>query len=163
MMFFSEIFPSAKFVHVVRDGRSVANSWLQMDWWGGYRGPQYWPWGPLPEQLERQWRESGSSFVVLAGLLWCMLVSAYRQCSETMGHGRYLEVRYEDFVNAPEDTLRVISNFIEIGDSTSVQTALRNLKIDRDRSNSYLQDLSKEQHILLESTMGQQLRAFKYQ
>ena len=32
-------FPEARFIHMVRDGRAVANSWLQTSWWTGYQGP----------------------------------------------------------------------------------------------------------------------------
>jgi len=39
--------PEARFIHVIRDGRAVANSWLQMPWWLGYGGPERWQWDPL--------------------------------------------------------------------------------------------------------------------
>ena len=34
--------PDTKVVNVVRDGRAVASSWLQMGWWDGWRGPDNW-------------------------------------------------------------------------------------------------------------------------
>ena len=46
-------FPDARFVNVVRDGRAVASSWLQMDWWLGYRGPEHWHFGPLSDEHRR--------------------------------------------------------------------------------------------------------------
>jgi hypothetical protein len=61
--FFKEIFPDARFVHIVRDGRAVANSFLQMDWWTGYESPEKWYLGPLSDEDEKAWRESGKSFV----------------------------------------------------------------------------------------------------
>ncbi len=79
--FIREIFPSARFIHVVRDGRAVANSWLQMPWWRGFEGPDHWQWGPLPPKLEAAWEELGRSFVVLAGLLWQLLIELVRQRS----------------------------------------------------------------------------------
>ena len=75
--FIRGVFPSARFIHVVRDGRAVANSWLQMPWWLGFEGPDHWQWGPLPEALAAEWDASGRSFVVLAGLLWKMLIEAF--------------------------------------------------------------------------------------
>jgi hypothetical protein len=54
MGFLKEIFPDAKFIHVYRDGRAVANSFLTVNWWSGWRGPSNWRWGELtPEQKER--------------------------------------------------------------------------------------------------------------
>ena len=40
--------PEARFLHVVRDGRAVANSLVRMPWWDGYRGPAGWSFGKLP-------------------------------------------------------------------------------------------------------------------
>ena len=36
--FLHEVFPEARFVHLVRDGRAVANSLVQMSWWRGHSG-----------------------------------------------------------------------------------------------------------------------------
>jgi len=44
-LFLNAIFPRAKFVHVIRDGRAVASSLLQMPWWRGYLEPSEWRFG----------------------------------------------------------------------------------------------------------------------
>ena len=75
--FLQRILPDARFVNVVRDGRAVANSFLQMPWWRGYEGPEGWGWGPLPEEYQQIWEESGRSFAVLAGLEWRILMEAF--------------------------------------------------------------------------------------
>ncbi len=75
--FLRAAYPDLKVVHVVRDGRAVANSWLQMGWWDGWLGPDKWIYGPLPADLRPMWEESGRSFPVLAALGWRMLVDAY--------------------------------------------------------------------------------------
>ena len=43
------VLPEARFLHVVRDGRAVANSLLQMPWWHGFGGPEAWTFGDLPD------------------------------------------------------------------------------------------------------------------
>lgn len=43
----AECFPRARFGHVGRDGRAVANSTVQQEWWSGFRGPSLWNFGPL--------------------------------------------------------------------------------------------------------------------
>ena len=53
-----EIFPDAKFIHIVRDGYSVANSFLQVPWWWGWRGPQNWRFGLLPADEQAVWEEA---------------------------------------------------------------------------------------------------------
>ncbi len=55
--FIRGVLPDARFIHVVRDGRAVANSWLQMPWWLGFEGPDHWQWGPLPPDLAAEWEE----------------------------------------------------------------------------------------------------------
>jgi len=69
--------PDLRVIHVVRDGRAVASSWLQMGWWDGWRGPDNWFLGPLDADLRQEWEESGRSFPVLAALGWKMLMSAF--------------------------------------------------------------------------------------
>src|SRR5829696_721624 len=61
------VFPDARFIHVVRDGRAVANSLLQTSWWTGHQGPSNWDFGPLPEPYAKEWEASGQSYVLLAG------------------------------------------------------------------------------------------------
>jgi hypothetical protein len=45
--FLKEIFPDAKFIHILRDGRAVANSYINVPFWWGWRGLANWRWGPL--------------------------------------------------------------------------------------------------------------------
>ena len=45
--FVEEALPGSRFVRVIRDGRSVVNSWLQTPWWRGPEGPSQWQWGAL--------------------------------------------------------------------------------------------------------------------
>lgn len=94
-------FPGARFVHVVRDGRAVANSLLQMPWWGGYEGADHWRYGPLPDEYEDAWQRSGRSFPVLAALTWRMLIDAYHRAEEAAAPDTWLTVRYEDVLSDP--------------------------------------------------------------
>ena len=40
--FFNEIFPHCRFIHIVRDGRAVANSLLNVSYWKGWEGIHKW-------------------------------------------------------------------------------------------------------------------------
>jgi hypothetical protein len=103
--FLGRVFPEAKFVNVIRDGRAVANSFLQMPWWRGYAGPTAWGWGPLPEPYEREWEEAGRSFAVLAGLQWKILMDAFEAAKAQIPEDRWLDIRYEDFVAEPREVV----------------------------------------------------------
>src|SRR3712207_7426845 len=49
----SEIFKDAKFIHLMRDGRAVANSLLHVYFWSGWKGPGNWGWGQLSPAQQR--------------------------------------------------------------------------------------------------------------
>jgi hypothetical protein len=46
--FIRAVFPDARFIHIVRDGRAVVASEIRTSWWGGYLGPEHLGVGPLP-------------------------------------------------------------------------------------------------------------------
>ena len=95
------VFAEARFLHVVRDGRAVAASWLEMPWWRGDQGPEGWHWGPLPEAYASEWDSSGRSQVVLAGIGWKLLLDAFDLAALPIVAERWLEVRYEDLLAEP--------------------------------------------------------------
>jgi hypothetical protein len=160
--FFAEIFPAAKFVHVVRDGRAVANSWLQMDWWGGYRGPAHWPWGPLPDDLRARWEDSGRSFAVLAGLSWRLLMEAYIEAAAAVGPERMLEVRYEDFLSDPRQTMARIAGFFALPQSVRLDAAIARVRIDSGRERPFERELTRAQLVEISEPMSGLLQRYGY-
>lgn len=83
------LLPEARFVHIVRDGRDVALS---------YRDKWFGPGADL-QAAARMWRGR--------------LLMARAQ-SETLAPGRYLELRFEDLIAAPERELRRVCAFLEL-------------------------------------------------
>jgi hypothetical protein len=86
-------FPGARFIHIIRDGRDVA---LSLDKRGWSR--------PLP------WHKRKS--LLAAGLYWEWIVRKGRKLGTEL-RGQYLEVRYEDLVNQPRETLLRVGRFID--------------------------------------------------
>jgi len=87
------LFPTARFVHLIRDGRDVATSFLSM-----------------PEGIvTRTWAHPRSA----AGFAcqWRTEVEDARRLGERVGPGRYLEIRYEALVAEPEETLGLVCGF----------------------------------------------------
>lgn len=82
-----EIFPDARFLHIIRDGRDVTLSFLRAPFGPSnvYRSARYW------SGLVRCGRSSGSSLPV----------------------GTYHEIMYETLVTRPEETLCEICQFID--------------------------------------------------
>jgi hypothetical protein len=82
------LFPRARFVHQVRDGRNVALSYADV------------PFGPKT--------------VAGAAELWAARVSRGRAAGRSLGAQRYLELHYEDLVTDPEPQLRALCRFLDV-------------------------------------------------
>jgi hypothetical protein len=82
----ADLFPGARFVHVVRDGRDVALSFVRH-----YAGPRN---------------------VYTAAEHWLRSVEEGRRAGEALGPASYLEVRYEDLIAGPEAVLRGVCAFL---------------------------------------------------
>ena len=98
--FLNEIFPDAIFLHLIRDGRAVANSILRsrMKHNGDYWGVQPPGWQSL---LDKPPLEA-------CALQWKLTVEQVQKSAEELPADRYLEVRYEDFVSAPLDIFEMV-------------------------------------------------------
>jgi len=157
------VFPEARFVHVVRDGRAVANSWLQMSWWEGFNGPDHWQWGPLPAEYGREWSDSGHSFPVLAGILWKLLIDAHDVAFAAMPSDRWLEVRYEDLVADPSAGFKAIREFAGLKADIRFDRAVGETRFDSGRRDAYRQDLGPETVAVLTRSLAAHLERRGYQ
>lgn len=160
--FFTKIFPEARFIHIIRDGRAVANSWLQMPWWEGYRGPENWPWGSLKGPYLAEWLESNQSYTRLAGIGWKLLLNSYEKASQRLPRGRYLELHYEDFLNDPRSALESMLSFIGLGWSAHFERHFSRQAIRSERNQAYEQDLFPDQLAELEASLAETLIRYNY-
>ena len=79
------LFPEARFVHLIRDGRDVALSYLDTDF--------------------------GSRTLPQAAIYWDRFVRAGRASGMRLGPTRYREIRYEDLVREPATVLTSLCSF----------------------------------------------------
>jgi Sulfotransferase family len=93
------LFPWVKTIHIIRDGRDVALS--TMRWAHEDRGPGRY----------RLWQEEP---LAVCALWWRLQVSTGRTDAERLSPTRYFEVRYEDLVIRPDDTLQELTAFLEL-------------------------------------------------
>jgi hypothetical protein len=87
-----KLIPDALIVHIIRDGRDVAVSLKKIGWIR-----------PFP------WDRKGS--LLVSGLFWKWMVLKGRNYGRKIGPD-YMEVRYEELVEKPRETLAEISKFI---------------------------------------------------
>ncbi|MEO6999260.1 MAG: sulfotransferase [Terracoccus sp.] len=154
-------FPEARFVHVVRDGRAVASSWLQMPWWRGHLGPQGWHFGPLPTELDELWRQKGRSQPVLAGLGWRMLVDAHDRASADLGD-RWLTVRYEDLLRGPRAVLTGILEHLGLEWTDAFAAGVGRYQLREERTQAFRHDLGPRHVTDLDDVIGEHLRRHGY-
>lgn len=159
--FINEIFPDSIFIHVIRDGRAVANSLLNVWWWLGWEGPGKWLWGDLQEEFEDEWNASNESFIVLAGIQWKLLIQEILESKEALSKDRYLEVRYEEIVEKPQEVLREITEFCELEWSSKFERRL-NMKKLRNMNYKWERELTEKQKELLSNCLRDWLKRLNY-
>ena len=156
------VYPEARFVHVVRDGRSVANSWLQMGWWDGYRGPDNWYLGPLSRADQAEWEEAERSFVVLAGLGWRILMSAIEEARALVPEEQWLDVRLEDFMDDPRGRTEEVLDFLGLEWTPQYEAGFAKHTFQASRGVAWKRDLSEADIAALERTIAKPLAAYGY-
>ncbi len=149
--------PEALFVHIIRDGRDVALSLEKTGWVS-----------PFP------WDRSRS--LLVAGVWWEWIVNQGRREGRAVGSD-YMEVRFEDLVTRPHETLPVIGSFIEheldydkilavgIGSVSKPNTSFKH---ERGKGSfnpvaRWKKRFSKQQLVMFEHMMGSSLRNLGYE
>jgi hypothetical protein len=84
----ASLFPEARFIHLIRDGRDVALS---------YRDAGF-----------------GTTSIGDSAVFWRRFVARGRRDGRRLGTTRYREVRYEDLVDDPERVLRSLCSFVDL-------------------------------------------------
>jgi Sulfotransferase family len=161
--FVGEVFPDARFVNVVRDGRSVAASALRTSWWKGHLGPDRWQWGPLPPAYAAEWEASGRSFPVLAALCWKILMDAYAAARELVPGDRWLDVRFEDVLADPEERLKAILSFFGLDEDPGLRAALDRITLSPERQHDYRRQLDPASLAMVERSLAGHLAAWGYE
>ena len=161
--FLRAAYPDLKVVHVVRDGRAVANSWLQMGWWDGWLGPDKWIYGPLPADLRLMWEESGQSFPVLAALGWRMLVDAYAAARERTPQDQWLDVRHEDVLADPRGTFGRVLDFAGLDWTPEFEEGFSRHTIEVHRKAPWREELTPEQVRAVEQVLADPLTRWGYE
>lgn len=85
----NELFPHVKIIHIIRDGRDVANSVLKL------------PWGP--------------GDIIQAAEWWHSHMTLGRKMGAMLNKSRYTEVTYESLVSDTENELKRLCEFIGEG------------------------------------------------
>ena len=94
------LWPQARFVHLIRDGRDVCLSALS--------------WERKAADFERRFPTWRDDPVTTAALWWRWHVEIARRQGAGLGRSRYYELRYEDLVREPEMACRRLCDFLHL-------------------------------------------------
>lgn len=160
--FIRSIFPDALFIHVIRDGRAIVHSLMNVKFWrenGGHDKP-YWNW--LPENTKALWDAAGRDPIVLASLEWRLIVESIRLESAELEKDSYLEVRYEDFISASKETARNILKFCGLAVSPRINRFLTQMKYAQHMNEKYASAMPLDTVATMESIMHSLLKDLGY-
>lgn len=101
-------FPEARFVEVIRDGRAVAYSLSQVDWWPDT--PVWWD-----NVTPRQWESGGGDPWELSARNWVKELEAIEEGMECIPESQVMSITYEHFVEHPLPTLIEVAEFTGLG------------------------------------------------
>jgi hypothetical protein len=148
--FLDAILPDACFINVVRDGRAVARSMVNVRWWDGTM--KSWWWGPMDAADQAEYLASGREPIVLAAIAWKTLMRRNADARALLPDGRYMELRYHDLVNDPSGTIERVTEYCELEPSALFARRVMAVPI-RDEDSKWRRDLSARQIALLEQCL----------
>ncbi len=162
--FLRDLFPDARFVHIVRDGRAVVHSLLKVPFWkanGGFDGP-FWS-NVLTESDLASWEASGCNPAVLAALQWQRIVALARTEAGALPEGAYVEMRYEEYIAAPHASLQALLDFAHLSDARAVHAHLERQPPIGGMNRKYESDFSADELARIEDCLQPGLRAYGYE
>ena len=160
--FVRAVFPDARFLHIVRDGRAVAASDLRVSWWRGWEGPEGIGAGAMPAAYQAEWEASGRSFPVLSAQAWKLAMDAYASARELVPADQWLDIRYEDVLADPPSRLKELLGFMGLEPNPVFDAALARTPFQAGRVDAWRSLLGPADVAALDATLAGHLRAWGY-
>ena len=159
--FLNEIFPDAKFIHIVRDGRAVTNSLINIGFWWGWQGPENWRWGQLPQDYAEEWNKYNQSFIALAAIEWKMIMDAFEVAKQQVPGDRYIEIKYEELCENPLEVYRRAMDFAELPWTKKFENQILSTSLVNSNS-KWIKEFNSSQKDMLNDMLAGHLSKFNY-
>jgi hypothetical protein len=159
----AEIFPNAKFVHVVRHPASVVRSAMRRNWYNGH-GFDQWRICPRERKLETGW-ESMDPFEKNVWL-WCETNRWVSDFLNSIGPDRYIILRSEDLFLLENDAVENFFGFLGVATPARrdiVRVIDRQYNAQRTGRFPRYEAWTQEQRMLLRSRAGELMRFYGYE
>ncbi|MFH7320744.1 sulfotransferase family protein [Desulfurivibrio sp. D14AmB] len=134
-----KIWPEARYIHLVRDGRDVAHSAMKMGWYGN---------------------------VWAATERWKNAIASYDKLNAQISSSNIIEVRFEQLVSNPETELARLSDFIRISYDKSFFDYSKTSSYSspgQKKAANWRDHFTRETTRLVESEIGDLLKRFNYE
>ena len=129
------IFPDAKFIWCIRDGRDVALSVFKKSW--------------------------GANNIYVAAKLWAKK-NNHLNVSQLIRNENLLRIYYEQFLSAPKKEIIKIVNFVNEGPIANEESIIFDLPILQNNTNKWISALSAHQKLMFETAAFDVLRQHSY-
>jgi hypothetical protein len=151
-----QIFPNAKYIHLVRDGRAVAYSLLRVAWWNDH--VLYWT-GKTPQQMVAE----GANPLELAARNWVEEMHSLERGIALIEESKLLEVQYDELLQDPHGQLQRILHFMDVvpqADAT-FQEIIESLHL-RPRQEAWSRNWTESELCTVQDLQGDTLRRWGF-
>jgi len=155
-LYLQEIFPDALFIHIIRDGRAVINSFLNVHFWENLH-----LWYDENFRTPSQLVLEGENEINLAAKLWKYEVERMLSDSKKINKDQYFEVRYEKFTKEPISTLREILDFCNLNSHNDFFKFIKSFNIN-DMNFKWRESFTNSNIKLIEKEAGSLLLKLNY-
>lgn len=160
--FLRQIFPDAKFIHILRDGRAVSASMLRQSWWHGWRGPENWRWGQLSESQCGLWQQYNKSFIVLAAIEWMILMDSFDAATADLNPDTYKLIKYEDLCKDVSGVMKDVTEFCGLNWTPDFANRMNQYSL-RCANDKYKTELNPKQQHDLQEVLIDYLKKYGYE
>ncbi len=161
--YLKSIFPDALFVNVVRDGRAVVHSLMNVAFWkqkGGFTEP-FWE-NYLQEEDMEMWHDSDKDPGVLTAIQWRRAVEMTQDEIQNFPPSDYQGVRYEDYMSQPHEVLSLLCENAGLDDAGSIHDFVNQGAPLKNMNKKYCKDYSADYIARLEESMQPALKNLGY-
>lgn len=161
MGYLYEAFPKAKFIHVVRDGRAVVNSIMQIDFWEGWRGTKGWRGLDMTPEQQARWDASGQSFVTLGAMELSDMLDAMVTATSLVPEEQFFEITYESLCDDPIGSFEAVTKFCGLPMTGGFEQSIIDFGF-RNTNDKWRRDLTELQQRQLEAELVPHLLRWGY-
>ena len=151
-----KIFPEAKFIHLVRDGRAVANSYTQKIKSGDFNTSKEidnWM-SAWPEEWQNKFKELDNNPIAFTLTQWKFFVSQIKSELEELPKEDYIEIKYSKLTSDQDSEINKLLSFCDLKMDSNMKYFMKQ-KPSNDMNFKWKEKLSKEEKYIFNEVLDQ--------